>query len=153
MRVIEMVLLATVVGIGNAGCCEKVTKKVATRATEIAVEKASGGDASVRIGDDVDISDLHKSFQYPGARAKGRLSQTSSSDTGTTYIMESSDAYSKVKTHYEGMKGYKEVMKMDTSDGAIYSYEDTSSHESFHVTVTESGGKTLITVMHSKKKS
>ena len=153
MRIVESAVLVVVVGFLTSGCCEKVVQKAATKATEVAVEKASGGDTRIRVGNNVDISDLNKAFQYPGSTPKGRLAKTTESGKGTTYIMESNDSMEKIKMHYAGMKGYKESLKLDTTDGAIYGFEDASNNESFHVTITQSGKATMITVMHVKKSS
>ena len=59
----------------TAGCCDKLAEKTAEKAAEKAVEEATGGDASISLGDNVDISDLPTAFRYPGAKAKGRFSQ------------------------------------------------------------------------------
>lgn len=141
-------LLALMLAIGSAGCCEKLAEKAAAKA----VEEATGGDASLAFGNDVDISDLPAAFRYPGAKGKGRFAQNMPTGAGTAYILESDDPVGKVKAHYAVIGGYKQVLKMDTTDGTMYNYEDASGAESFHVTVVPSGGKTGITVVHTKNK-
>jgi hypothetical protein len=133
-----------------SGCCDKVVEKAAEKAAEKAVEEATGGDASVAFGENVDISDLPAAFRYPGAKARGRFSQNMPTGAGTAYIMESDDALARVKAHYAAISGYKQLAKMDTPQSTVYNYETASGKESYHITVTQNGGKTGITIVSTK---
>lgn len=142
--------LAVGLGLSVAGCCDKVVEKAAEKAAEKAVEEASGGDASIAFGENVDISDLPAAFRYPGAKARGRFSQNMPTGAGTAYIMESDDALVKVKAHYAAISGYKQLAKMDTPQSTVFNYETASGKESYHITVTQNGAKTGISIVYTK---
>lgn len=129
------------------GCCDRVAEKAA----EKAIEEATGGDASVAFGDNVDVSALPPAFRYPGATPKGRFSQNAPTGKSTVYVLESADDAAKVNTHYASVSGYKQLLKMNNNQSTIYNYEDASGKQSYHVTVAPSGPTTAITVVHTEQ--
>jgi len=144
-------VVAAVMAVGLTGCCDKFVEKAAEKAAEKAVEEATGGDASLAIGDNVDISALPVAFRYPGVKAKGRFAQNTPTGSGTVYMLESDDPIAKVKAHFEALTGYKQTAKMDTADGSMFAYE-AAPGESYNVVLSPTAGKTVITITHAKDK-
>jgi hypothetical protein len=138
----------------TSGCdalVRKVREKAAEKVAEEAAERGAGGNVSVDLGRDVDVSDLDKAFRYPGAKAKIRMEQSGPKGEGTMYAFETTDSLSQVVSFYEkSFKGYTRVGKLDTPNGTVLSYQG-KSHQ-YAVTVASSGAKTAITIFRAKEK-
>ncbi len=145
-------MLMVWVGLSTSGCCGDLVKKAGEKVAEKAIEEATGGDASVAIGDNVDLSKLPSVFRYPGATGKGQISQNAPTGLGTVYILQTTDPVEKVKAHYANISGFKQLVKMDSPNGTTYSYESADGKAGFHITIAVANGTTGITIVHSINK-
>ena len=77
-RVIALCLalgFVVVTGFGCMKCGQNVSQKIAEKAIEGAVNKASGGKANIDVGSNVDLSALPATLRYPNATAKARWAE------------------------------------------------------------------------------
>lgn len=133
--------------------CMKCGEDIAERALERAVEQATGGQVDIGRGTAVDVSDLPGFLRYPGAKPTGRFSVTESGVTGTTYAFESGDDAGKVVSWFQSSansQGWKEVMKMDTGEGAVLNLMSPDEKSNATVGVSIESDKTTIVVLYSR---
>ena len=146
--------LAIVAEVNCARCGKSVTEKIAEKAIEGAVEKATGGKADIDVGSSVDLSGLPQFLQYPGATAKARWSMSGKEGTGTVYTFETKDPTATVIDFYKkALAGWKNSSTMESGDATIMVY-GTENEKEF-VTLTLSKEKesnlTSLTLLYTKK--
>ncbi len=156
-RVIALCLVLGLVAVTSFGCMkcgQNVSQKIAEKAIEGAVDKATGGRASIQVGKDVDISDMPALLRYPGATATGRYSLTGKEGTGTVYTFETEDPAASVADFYKkALAGWKKSSTMESEGAMVMSY-GTENEKEF-VTLTISREKDLnatsLTLLYRKK--
>jgi len=132
--------------------CVKCGEKIAQKAVEGAVEKASGGKAKIDVGGNVDLSDLPAFLRYPGASAKARWAMSKAGTTGTVYTFETADAAASVVDFYKkALAGWKNVSTMESGDATILVYGTEDEKQMTTVTVAKDSGKTSLTLLYTKR--
>ncbi|HTW91728.1 MAG TPA: hypothetical protein VMH22_08470 [bacterium] len=141
-----------VTGIGCMKCGENVSRKVTEKALEAAVNKTTGGKATIDVGSDVDISGLPAALRYPGAKPTARYSMTSEHGTGTVYTLETTDPSATVVTFYKAaFAGWKQSMISEGEQGTTLVYGNDATKEWTSMTVSKGdGGKTTIVLTYTK---
>ena len=156
-RVIALCLalgFVVVTGFGCMKCGQNVSQKIAEKAIEGAVNKTTGGRASINVGSDVDLSGLPEVLRYPGASAKARWSNSQGGATGSVYTFETRDPSASVVDFYKkALAGWKNSSTMESGDATVLSYGTEDEKQS--VTLTVSTDKdthlTSFTLFYSKK--
>ena len=151
MRTWQWAILALALSV--SGGCGKLAEKITGKAIEKAVEESSGGDASLSLDGNIDISDIPAAFRYPGMKGVARIAQNTSTSTGTVYMLESEDSLEKVKTHYEAIAGYKQISKLEQPGiDPVFTYE-TAPKESCIIQLSTRSAKTAIILTFAKEKT
>lgn len=142
------------IGVGCAKCGKDVSQKIAEKAIEGAVDKATGGRASIDVGSNVDLSGLPATLHYPGANAKARWSNSSKEGTGTVYTFETKDPTASVIDFYKkALAGWKNSSTMESGDATVLVYGTEDEKQSVALTVTKEKDSNLtsFTLLYSKK--
>jgi hypothetical protein len=156
-RVIALCLalgFVVVAGFGCMKCGQDVSQKIAEKAIEGAVDKASGGKTSIDVGSNVDLSGLPAFLRYPGATAKARWSMSGKEGTGTVYTFETKDAAASIADFYKkALAGWKNSSTMESDGATIMSYGTENEKEFVTVTVSKEKDSdvTSLTLLYSKK--
>ncbi|MBM3331370.1 hypothetical protein FJY68_05890 [candidate division WOR-3 bacterium] len=143
-----------VAGIGCMKCGQGVSQKIAEKAIEGAVEKATGGKANIDVGSNVDLSGLPEFLRYPGAVAKSRWAMSNEGTTGTAYSFEIPDPTAAVVDFYKkALAGWKNASTMENDEATVLVYSTEDEKQSAAVTVgkDKESGKTLLTLLYTKK--
>jgi hypothetical protein len=146
--------LVMVVDVNCMKCGQDVTKKLAEKAVEGAVNKATGGKADIDVGGSVDLSSLPATLRYPGATAKSRWSMNDNGQTGTVYAFETADPAASVVDFYKkALAGWKNASTMESGDATILVYGTADEKEMATVTVSRAKDATTtsLTLLYSKK--
>lgn len=146
------IVMAT--GFGCMKCGENVSKRIAEKAVEGAVEKATGGKANIDVGSNVDLSGLPASLRYPGAAAKARWTMSSKEGTGTVYTFETKDPAAAIVDFYKkALAGWKNSATMENEDATILSYGSEDEKEFTTITVSRDKDTNLtsLTILYTKK--
>jgi len=155
-RVIALCLalgFVVVAGFGCMKCGQNVSQKIAEKAIEGAVDKATGGKASIDVGN-VDLSGLPAFLHYPGATAKGRFSMSGKEGTGTVYTFETKDPAASVADFYKkALAGWKNSSTMESGEATIMSYGTETEKEFVTLTISKEkdSNTTSLTLLYSKK--
>jgi hypothetical protein len=156
-RVIALCLalgFVVVTGFGCMKCGQNVSQKIAEKAIEGAVNKASGGKANIDVGSNVDLSGLPATLRYPNAAAKARWSMSKDGTTGTVYTFETNDPTASVIDFYKkALAGWKNASTMESGDATIMSYGTENEKEFVTLTVAKEkdSNTTSLTLLYSKK--
>ena len=156
-RVIALCLalgFVVLTGFGCMKCGQNVSQKIAEKAIEGAVNKTTGGKASINVGSDVDLSSLPAFLQYPGASAKGRYSMSGQQGTGSVYVFETKDPSASVVDYYKkALAGWKNASTMENAEATILSYgtEDQKQAVTLTVATDKDTHLTSLTILYSKK--
>jgi hypothetical protein len=156
-RVITLCLalgLVVVTGFGCMKCGQNVSQKIAEKAIEGAVDKATGGKADIDVGSSVDLSGLPAFLHYPGATAKARWSMSGKEGTGTVYSFETKDAAASVADFYKkALAGWTNSSTMESEGATIMSYGTENEKEFVTLTVSKEkdSNTTSLTLLYSKK--
>ena len=156
-RVIALCLalgFVVVAGFGCMKCGQNVSQKIAEKAMEGAVEKATGGKANIDVGSNVDLSGLPALLHYPGATAKARWSMSGKEGTGTVYSFETKDPIAAVVDFYKkALAGWKNSSTMESGDATIlvYGTEDEKQFVTLTVSREKDSNTTSLTLLYSKK--
>jgi hypothetical protein len=145
---------AVVTGVGCMKCGQDVSKKMAEKAIEGAVEKATGGKANIDVGSNVDLSGLPAFLHYPSATAKARWSMSKEGTTGTVYTFETTDPTANVIDFYKkALASWKNSSTMENEDATIMSYGTENEKEFVTLTVSKEkdSNTTALTLLYSKK--
>jgi hypothetical protein len=143
-----------VAGFGCMKCGENVSKKIAEKAVEGAVEKATGGKANIDVGSNVDLSGLPAFLHYPGATAKARWTMSGKEGTGTVYSFETKDPAAAVADFYKkALAGWKNASTMETEESTILAYGTENEKEFVTLTVSrdKESNLTSLTILYTKK--
>ena len=143
-----------VADVGCMKCGQDVSQKIAEKAIEGAVEKATGGKANIDVGSNVDLSGLPAFLHYPGAAAKARWSMSGKEGTGTVYTFETKDPTASVIGFYKkALAGWKNSSTMESGDATIMVYGTENEKEFVTLTVSrdEDSSTTSLTLLYSKK--
>jgi len=146
--------LVIVAGFGCMKCGENVSKRIAERAVEGAVDKATGGKAKIDIGGNVDLSGLPAFLHYPGATARNRWSMTGEQGTGTVYSFETKDPAASVTDFYKkALAGWKNSSIMENEEATILTYGGENEKEFVTLTVSrdKDSNLTSLTILYTKK--
>ncbi len=141
-------------GFGCMKCGQDVSQKIAEKAIEGAVNKTTGGRASIDVGNNIDISGLPGFLRYPGAAAKGRYSMTGEEGTGTVYVFETKDPTASVVGFYKkALATWKSSSTMENADMTVLSYgtEDEKQAITLTVATDKETQATSLTVLYNKK--
>jgi hypothetical protein len=151
------VLVLGFVVAANLGCMKcgaNLARKATEKALEGAIEKSTGGKASIDVSGNVDISGIPAFARYPGAKGTAKWSMSGDEGAGTVYSLETADAKDVVTTWYktslEG-SGWKQLSVVETADATSFTYGSQDEKENVNVTIASGDGKTAITVLYSKK--
>jgi hypothetical protein len=131
-----------------------VSEKIAEKAMQGAVEKATGGKAQIDMGGNVDLSGLPQFLHYPGALAKARWAMSNEGTTGTVYTFETANPTASVVDFYkQALASWKSSSTMETGDATILVYGTQDEKEMVTVTVAKDkdSGKTSLTLLYTKK--
>ena len=156
-RVIALCLalgFVVMAGFGCMKCGQNVSQKIAEKAMEGAVEKATGGKANIDVGSNVDLSGLPAFLHYPGAVAKARWSMSNEGTTGTVYSFETTGPTATVVNFYkQALSGWKNASTMENDEATILVYGTEDEKQTATVTVAKDkeSGKTSLTVLYTKK--
>ena len=156
-RVIALCLalgFVLVAGFGCMKCGQNVSQKIAEKAMEGAVEKATGGKANIDVGSNVDLSGLPAFLHYPGAVAKARWSMSGKEGTGTVYTFETKDPAASVADFYKkALAGWKNSSTMESGEAIIMSYGTETEKEFVTLTISKEkdSNTTSLTLLYSKK--
>jgi len=145
---------AVVTGVGCMKCGQDVSKKMAEKAIEGAVEKATGGKANIDVGSNVDLSGLPAFLHYPNAAAKARWSMSKEGTTGTVYTFETKDPIANVIDFYKkALASWKNSSTMENEDATIMSFGTENEKEFVTLTVSKEKdtNTTALTLLYSKK--
>ena len=145
---------AVVTGVGCMKCGQDVSMKVAEKAVEGAVEKATGGKANVDVGSNVDLSGLPAFLHYPSAIAKARWSMSKEGTTGTVYTFETKDPTTAVIGFYKkALAGWKNSSTMESEGATVLVYGTENEKEFVTLTVNKEkeSNMTSLTLLYSKK--
>ncbi len=145
---------AVVTGVGCMKCGQDVSEKMAEKAIEGAVEKATGGKANIDVGGNVDLSGLPAFLHYPGAAAKASWSMSQEGTTGTVYTFETMDPGTAVIEFYKkALAEWKNLSTMQNEDATVLVYGTENDKEFVTVTVSkeEDSNMTSLTLLYSKK--
>jgi hypothetical protein len=143
-----------VTGVGCMKCGQDVSKKMAEKAIEGAVDKATGGKANIDVGSNVDLSGLPSFLQYPNATAKARWSMSKEGTTGTVYTFETKDPIANVIDFYKkALASWKNSSTMENEDATIMSFgtEDEKEFVTLTVSKEKETNTTALTLLYSKK--
>jgi len=143
-----------VTGVGCMKCGQDVSKKMAEKAIEGAVEKATGGKANIDVGSNVDLSGLPAFLHYPNAAAKARWSMSKEGTTGTVYTFETKDPIASVIDFYKkALASWKNSSTMENEDATIMSFGTENEKEFVTLTVSKEKdtNTTALTLLYSKK--
>ncbi len=146
--------LVVVTGVGCMKCGEDVSKKMAEKAVEGAVEKATGGKADIDVGSSVDVSGLPEFLRYAGATAKASWSMSGEDGTGTVYTFETEDPASSVIDFYKkALAGWKNSSTMQNENATVmvYGKEDEKEFATITVSREKDESVTTLTVLYTKK--
>ncbi len=141
-------------GLGCMKCGENVSKKIAEKAVEGAVEKATGGKANIDVGSNVDLSGLPAFLRYPGATAKARWSMSGKEGTGTVYTFETKDPAAAIVDFYKkALAGWKNssIMESEGSTILVYGSEDEKEFVTLTVSREKDTNLTSLTILYTKK--
>ncbi len=156
-RVITLGLALGLVAAAGSGCMKcgrEVSQRIAERAIEGAVDKATGGRADIQVGSDVDLSGLPKFLLYPNAEATGRYSLTRKADVGTVYTFQTKDSAAAVAGFYKkALAGWKKASAMESEEAMIMSYDTENEKESVTLTISKEKDQntTSLTLLYAKK--
>lgn len=145
---------AVVADVNCMRCGQGISEKIAEKAVEGAIEKASGGKADIDVGSNIDLSGLPAFLHYPGAVAKGRWSMSGEQGTGTAYTFQTNDAAAAVVDFYKkALVGWKNASTMESGDATvlIYGTEDEKQTATITVAKDKDSGKTSLTLLYTKK--
>ena len=157
VSLIALCLVLSIVVVADVGCTkcsQDVSQKVAEKAMEGAVNKATGGKANIDVGSNVDLSGLPATLHSPGAAAKARWSMSKDGSTGTVYTFETKDPTASVVDFYKkALAGWKNSSTMESGDATILIYGTEDEKESVTLTVTKEKDSNLtsFTLLYSKK--
>jgi len=143
-----------VTGVGCMKCGQDVSKKMAEKAIEGAVEKSTGGKANIDVGSNVDLSGLPAFLHYPNATAKARWSMSKDGTTGTVHTFETKDPTANVIDFYKkALASWKNSSTMQNDDATIMSYGTENEKEFVTLTVSKEkdSNTTSLTLLYSKK--
>jgi len=146
--------LVLVAGVGCMKCGQDVSQKIAEKAIEGAVEKATGGKANIDVGGNVDLSGLPEFLRYPGATAKTRWSMSGKDGAGTVYAFETKDAPAAVIDFYKkALAGWKNASTMESEESTIlvYGTEDEKQFVTMTVSKDKETNITSLTLLYSTK--
>jgi hypothetical protein len=156
-RVIALCLalgFVVVAGFGCMKCGQNVSQKIAEKAIEGAVDKATGGKANIDVGGNVDLSGLPAFLHYPGATAKARWSMSGKEGTGTVYTFETKDPAASIADFYKkALAGWKNSSTMESGEAIIMSYGTETEKEFVTLTISKEkdSNTTSLTLLYSKK--
>jgi hypothetical protein len=157
VSLIALCLALSFVVVANVNCMkcgQSVSEKIAEKAIEGAVNKASGGKANIDVGGNVDLSALPPLLHYPGAVAKARWSMSNEGTTGAVYTFESADPAASVVDFYKkALAGWKNASTMENDEATIlvYGTEDEKQMATVTVAKDKESGKTSLTLLYTKK--
>jgi len=143
-----------VVDVNCMRCGQSISEKLAEKAVEGAVNKATGGKADIDVGGTVDLSGLPAFLRYPGASAKARWSMNGEGGSGTVYTFETADPATSVINFYKtALAGWKNASTMESGDATILIYGTEDEKQMVTVTVAKDkeSGKTGLTLLYTKK--
>jgi hypothetical protein len=146
--------IAIVTGSGCVKCGRSVSQRIAEKAIEGAVEKATGGRAEIQVGSEVDLSFLPASLRYPNAAAKQRWSMSRDQGTGTVYSFETRDPAPAVADFYKkALANWKSLSVAESEQATILSYgsEDQKRFVTVNVSRDEDTKLTSLTILYTKK--
>jgi hypothetical protein len=146
--------LVMVAGFGCMKCGQNVSQKIAEKAIEGAVDKSTGGRASIDVGKDVDLSGLPDFLRYPKATPTGRYSMSGKEGTGTVYTFETMDTAGVVVAFYrKALSAWKSVSAAESEDQTILTFWSRDEKQSVTVNVTKDKDKnvTSLTLLHTKR--
>jgi hypothetical protein len=146
--------LVVVAGFGCMKCGQNVSQKIAEKAIEGAVDKATGGKTNIDVGSNVDLSGLPAFLHYPGGTAKARWSMSSKEGTGTVYSFETKDPAASVADFYKkALAGWKNSSTMESDGATIMSYGTENEKEFVTLTISKEkdSNTTSLTLLYSKK--
>jgi hypothetical protein len=145
---IVIILASCLVGWG----CSKNSpdgKGLAEKGMEKALDSGGQQGHKVDLGSkgSVDLSGLPETLRYPGAEALARVSAPGAEKPGTTYIMKTADAPSKVVSFYKkSLAGWTEVFVAETPEMSNLAYDSPDGGRRVSVvcgTDRKVGGTTL----------
>jgi hypothetical protein len=157
VSLIALCLALSFVVVANINCMrcgQGISEKIAQKAMEGAVEKATGGKAKIDIGGNVDLSGLPAFLHYPGASAKARWAMSGEGGTGTVYTFETADPAASVVSFYkQALAGWKNASTMESGDATIlvYGTEDEKQMTTVTVAKDKDSGRTMLTLLYTKK--
>jgi hypothetical protein len=157
VSLIALCLALSFVVVANVNCMrcgQGISERIAQKAMQGAVEKATGGKAQIDMGGNVDLSGLPAFLHYPGALAKARWAMSNEGTTGTVYTFETADPTTSVVNFYkQALAGWKSSSTMETGDATILVYGTADEKEMVTVTVArdKDSSKTSLTLLYTKK--
>ncbi|MEO0080370.1 MAG: hypothetical protein ABIK44_06830 [candidate division WOR-3 bacterium] len=148
LAVVSLFLLSAVFG------CARCGQQLGERAAEKALEAASRGKAKVDLGaaGTVDISELPKFLQYPGATPKAKWSLTTPDGTGKMFVLETADPKEKVINHYKAaLAGWKSNATFESEEGTVMVFGSPDEKQAVTVTIGKEENRTTISILLVKK--
>jgi hypothetical protein len=150
IAVFTLALCAMVVaGVG----CMKCGESIAEKATEKAVEAASGGKVKVDAGV-TDMSDLPGFLRYPGVKAVGKMSVATEEGHGTVWSLESGDLIGNIVDWYRAAlktQGWKTGAEVQTGKGTMLVGASADEKETVSILLSWGEDKTTISLTHVRK--
>lgn len=146
--------MVVVADVNCTRCGQGISEKLAEKAMEGAVNKATGGKANIDLGGNVDLSGLPALLRYPGATAKSRWSVSGEQGSGTVYAFETVDPPATVVNFYkQALSGWKSSSVAETGETTILVYTSDNEKEFVTVNVTKDSdsNRTLLTLLYTKQ--
>jgi protein involved in sex pheromone biosynthesis len=135
-----------------SGCCS-LFNKTASKATEKAIEKATGVEVATE-GEEIDTSKLPSELIYPGAKATGSFSLGSEDEGFASIVFETSDSYDNVRDYFLNISGWEVISQAENqeNDKNVFNIMLTNktSNIGANVTIAQDEGKVTITVVTFK---
>jgi len=135
-----------------SSCCS-LFNKAASKATEKAIEKATGVDVATE-GEEIDTSKLPPELIYPGAKATGSFSLGSEDEGFASIVFETSDSYDNVRDYFLNISGWEVTSKAENQEDGnnVFNIMLTNKANNIgaNVTIAQDEGKVTITVVTFK---
>jgi len=135
-----------------SGCCS-LFNRGASKATEKAIEKATGVDVATE-GEEIDTSKLPPELIYPGAKATGSFSVGSGEEGLASIVFETSDSYDQVRDFYLNISGWEITSQAENQESGnnVFNIMLTNSADNIgaNVTITQDNEKVTINVVTFK---
>jgi|HubBroStandDraft_5_1064220.scaffolds.fasta_scaffold45278_4 hypothetical protein len=152
MRLFGLSLAVMLAAFAVTGCTSKSSSSSSDQssATATAAATDSGASSSGSSSSDAAGTQIPK---YPGAdtNASGSTTNGMNGGSATGTVMSTSDSFDKVYTWYQGHMPAGSEKSHTTSpiESAVFILGEAGSDQT-SVTITTSGGKTMITIAHAK---